>query len=308
MNESIDIEVLMEECGVGRLSQELIIANIIELKSKYDKESLVDIFSKLLLKIKDLDILYELIKIVDITKEPKILSSLLDILLLRNMDYEDQDKLVNIRVLASKAIANYKDASTLGSLLYCLNNKSENYKVRLACADALGRIGDRYAVEPLIDVVQDENEKSIYVKESATFALGLIGDTSAIEPLINVLEGKQGLLDRFSFLKEKIVEALGRLNINNKKVFKVLKKSIYDNSPIVRINAIEALMNSDFEEASDTIRIALLDDDEEVKRNALIALYNLLGRNFLDEVISLPSYSEFLKNEAKMLIEEYEED
>ena len=33
----------------------------------------------------------------------------------------------------------------------------------------------------------------------------------------------------------------------------------------------------------------------------------MMGRDILDEVISLPSYSDFLKNEAKEIINEYEE-
>ena len=65
-------------------------------------------------------------------------------------------------------------------------------------------------------------------------------------------------------------------------------------------------MNSEYEEAPELIRTALKDEDEEVQKNALIALYNMIGRDILDEVISLPSYSEFLKNEAKNILEEYE--
>ena len=65
-------------------------------------------------------------------------------------------------------------------------------------------------------------------------------------------------------------------------------------------------MNSDYEESVDLIRISLKDEDFEVRRNALIALYNLIGRDILDEVISLPSYDNELKNEAQSLINEYE--
>ena len=257
--------------------------------------------------VKDSEVLSGVIKLADAYRDKKILSKLLDILLLKTVDNTDADNLINTRVLCAKAIANYKDTSTVGALLYCLNNKGENYKIRLACADALGRIGDKYAVESLIDVVKDEEEKSVYVKESATFALGMLGDVSAIDPLVSIMEAKQGLLGKFSFLKERIVEALGKLNINNSKVLKVLKNALYDSSPMVRINAIEALMNSDYEEAPELIRTALKDEDDEVKRNALIALYNIIGRDILDEVISLPGYNEFLKTEARNIIEEYEE-
>ena len=62
------------------------------------------------------------------------------------------------------------------------------------------------------------------------------------------------------------------------------------------------------EESVELIRPSLKDDDEDVKKNALIALYNICGRDILDEVIELPSYCEFLKNEARELIDEYEVD
>lgn len=306
-NRVLDFSVIMQECGVGKDTSQAVIKKIANLEEFYSAEELIQIYNYFLVQIKEPEILISIIKMLDAYKNSESLSILLDILLLRNIDFDDADNLINIRVIAAKAISNYKDTSTVGALLYCLNNKKENYKIRLACADALGRIGDKLAVESLIDVVKDDDEKSIYVKESATFALGLLGDTSAIDPLVSIMEAKQGIWDKFSFLKEKIIEALGKLNINNNKVLRVLKNSLIDSSPMVRINAIEALMNSEYEEAPTLIRTALKDDDTEVQRNALIALYNLEGRDILDEVISLPSYSEFLKNEAQELINEYEE-
>lgn len=303
----LDYSEILEECGFGKDAPSAVVKNIALLEDRLMPAEIAAFCEFILSNIHDADILSCVIKLSDSYKSKEILSKLLDILLLKNIDTDDMDSLINVRVLCAKAIANYKDTSTVGTFLYCLNNKGENYKIRLACADALGRIGDRFAVEPLIDVVKDEDEKSVYVKESATFALGLLGDVSAIDPLVAIMEAKQGLLGKFSFLKERIVEALGKLNINNKKVFKVLKNALMDSSPMVRINAIEALMNSEYEEASELIRTALKDEDEEVRKNALIALYNIMGRDILDEVISLPGYDEFLKSEAKSLIEEYEE-
>ena len=298
----------MEKCGVGKENfDEVVIKKLSELDTDLSASEIIELYEYILGCVKDSEVLSGVIKLADAYRDKKILSKLLDILLLKTVDNTDADNLINTRVLCAKAIANYKDTSTVGALLYCLNNKGENYKIRLACADALGRIGDKYAVESLIDVVKDEEEKSVYVKESATFALGLLGDVSAIDPLVSIMEAKQGLLGKFSFLKERIVEALGKLNINNSKVLKVLKNALYDSSPMVRINAIEALMNSDYEEAPELIRTALKDEDDEVKRNALIALYNIIGRDILDEVISLPGYNEFLKTEARNIIEEYEE-
>ena len=81
-----------------------------------------------------------------------------------------------------------------------------------------------------------------------------------------------------------------------------------DDSPQIRINAIEAIMDSDNPKAYETIKPCLKDRDDEVKRNALIALYNLAGREILDEVINSDEYGDFVKTEAVSLIEEYETD
>lgn len=303
----MDFSEIAENCGVNSKPPEEVLRNIANLDEFYDSSELVQIYNYILTNTKNNEILEGVVRMSDLHKDKSTLTILMNILLLKNFDAEQDDTLIDLRATCAKVISNYKDTSTLTGLLHCLNNKDENYKIRLACADALGRIGDPFAVAPLINVIKDENEKSIYVKESATFALGLLGDISAVDPLVAIMEAKQGLWDKFSFLKEKIIEALGKLNLNNTKVLKVYRTSLMDSSPMVRINTIEALMNSDFDEAEGLIREALHDEDEEVQKNALIALYNLLGRDILDEVISLPSYSESLKVEARNIIEEYEE-
>jgi len=300
----LDYSSILKDCGVGSLSSQLIIKNIGNLEEFYDSAELTSIYNYFLMSVEDPEVLIQVIKYSDAHRSLSTLAILLEMLELRPT--EDDESLISLRVICAKAISNYKDTSTVIPLLNCLNNKKENYKVRLACADALGRIGDKYAVQPLINLVEDEDEKSVYLKESATFALGLIGDTSAIDPLISILESKHGFLGKFTFLKEKIVEALGKLNFNNKKVLKALRNSLMDSAPMVRINSIEAIMNSGDEESVELIRPSLKDEDDEVKKNALIALYNLLGRDILDEVIALPSYSNYIKLEAQELINEYE--
>ena len=116
-------------------------------------------------------------------------------------------------------------------------------------------------------------------------------------------------MDKFTFLKERVIEALGKLRCDrNDRVFNALKSSLMDESAQIKINAIEALMDSDNPEAYDVIKRCLTDSDDEVKKNALIALYNMRGRRILDEVIKEPDFSDFLKVEAVSLLEEYETD
>lgn len=309
-NKIIDYELILKDCGFGSSSQECVVKNIANLVGLYAPEDLTGIYNYCLKNINNPYILTQVIRMSDENKAESTMNILLDMLvnfINKEKDFDNNDDIINLRVMCAKAVSNYKDSSAMGALLYCLNNKEEDYKVRLACADALGRIGDSYAVEPLVDVVRDENEKSVYVKESAASALGMIGDISAIEPLIAILESKQAFFDKFTFLKERIVEALGKLNINDKKVMKALKKSLMDSSPLVRINAIEAIMNSNDEDAFILIKPCLSDEDENVRKNALIALYNISGRDILDEV-RFGLYPESLKQIALELMREYEEE
>lgn len=307
----IDVDLIISECGVDSdKDRDIVIQNIMNLENKYNFYELIQIYNQLLVTVKDPKILMNVITCADKFRDSSTLGPLVDLLLTKNNidEHMEIDDLINLRVLCAKAISNHKDTSVVGALLYCLNNKNEHYKVRLACADALGKIGDKYAVAPLIDLVQDEEEKSVYLKESAASALGAIGDMRAIDPLVSILEAKQGFLDKFSFLKERVIEALGKLNLDNRKVLKALKKSLLDSSPMVRINAIEAIMNSDSDEAPELIRSCLKDEDKEVQKNALIAMYNLEGKDIIDEVLLSNEYSDYLKEEAQDLLNEYEAD
>ena len=68
-------------------------------------------------------------------------------------------------------------------------------------------------------------------------------------------------------------------------------------------------MDSEHPKAFETIKHCLeTDSDVEVKKNAMIALYNMSDRTILDEVINSPNYPDALKVEAVSIIEEYEND
>lgn len=312
MNEpDFNLEEIANGCDLYSGKTDDVIAKIDGLENSYDEDSLVVIYNYFLSKSQNPDVLMYLIRCCDKYRKDSTLEFLVDILLLKNVSSaqeELKEKFQNVRIMCAKAIGNLKNPNAVSSLLYCMNNKDENYRIRLACADSLGRIGDRYAVVPLIEVVNDEDEKSVYLKESATRALGLLGDSRAIEPLVKLVEAKQGIMDKFSFLKERAIEALNKMGAGaSDRVFKALKNSLLDESPQVRIDAIEGLMNSEHPDAFDIIKKCLTEDDNaEVKKNALIALYNMSDRSILDEVINSPQYSDTLKINAVELIEEYE--
>ncbi len=211
----LDFAAIMEKCGLVELKNiSRSIRKIITLEKHYSRDELVLIYNYILCNVKQSEILMHTIRCADKIRDNSTLDALLDILLMKNnfeCTQEEKDNFISVRAMSAKAIANLKNTAAVTPLLYCLNNKEENYKIRLACADALGKLGDRYAVAPLIEVVTDQNERSVYVKESAACALGLIGDVRAVEPLVNILNSSKGILNRFSFLKERVIEALGKL-------------------------------------------------------------------------------------------------
>lgn len=298
----LDLVAISNECDVFSDGDSgIVVKNIDNLARQYDEDELVTIYNHLLSISKNQDVLMHLIRCVDKYRQKTSLSPIFDILL-------DKTNPINLRVMCAKVVGNFKIADSVTPLLYCLNDKNEPYQVRLACADSLGKVGDRYAVAPLIDIVKDEDEKSVYVRESAAAALGMLGDLRAIDPLVSILESKKGFIDKFTFLKERVIEVLGKLNFTSERVIKALEHALTDESACVRINAIEALMESEHEKSYELIKNMLGDLDNEVKKNALIALYNIAGREILDEILNDSQYCEFLKEEAQNMIDEYESD
>lgn len=263
------------------------------LQSTYSKEELSNIYLYILKTQKNIHILYYTIVQIDKIKDVRAIDFLIDILLLKDnfIDHENNvsNKLNNLRCLCAKVISNFKSQDGVYPLLYCLNNKDEDYKLRLSCAEALGKIGDNYAVLPLIDILKDEDEKSVYVKESAAIALGMLGDSRALKPLISILESKNGLLSKFSFLKERIIEVISKFGINNNEVFKALVLNLKDESPFVRISVVEALVNIDEslkENVFNLIKNCMLDDDnEDVIEACIFALVNLSSIYAVIEII-----------------------
>lgn len=276
------------------------------LKAEFGADELSEIYSKLLGEIKAPNFLSKLIREIDKLKHPDNMNDLIDFILDCDADdFADNTEYVNLKVLCIKAISNYKNIKAVTPLLYCLNNKNENYKFRLAAAEALGKIGDKNAVDSLIDVVSDENEKSVYVRESAALALGMIGDARALDAFVGILEAKKSFLDKFTFLKERVIEALSKIDYaGNKRAIAALKEALRDESVQVRINAIESLMNSGADEALDLVWKMLYDNNQEVRKNAVIALYNLEGRDVLIRILSDNTLSPDCKDEAENVLVE----
>jgi HEAT repeat protein len=215
------------------------------------------------------------------------------------LDFAKTDESARLRAGAAQALGKIGDSRAIIPLMSILNNRDENYRLRLAVAESLGRLGDEYAVNPLLDIVSDDREKSLYLKESAVKALGMLGDIRAIEPLIDILESKRGIRDKFNFLKEQVIEAVGRIGQPNRKASHSLLKALKDEAPSIRLAAIEALSVIGEEDCLEALKERVLDENDEVAKAAVNAVYALAGEHAIRELLSQENLPRFLREEME---------
>lgn len=214
-------------------------------------------------------------------------------------NFAHTEESTRLRCSAANALAKVGDNRAIIPLMSILNNREENYRLRLAVAESLGRLGDEYAVKPLIEILADEREKSLYLKESAAKALGMLGDIRAIEPLIDMLESKRGIRDKFNFLKEQIIEAVGRIGRPNRKATDSLILALQDEAPSIRLAAIEALSAIGDETCVEALKGCILDENDEVAKAVIYAVYRLGGEEEIRELLSRENLPRFLRDELE---------
>ncbi|MDD3594638.1 MAG: HEAT repeat domain-containing protein [Candidatus Gastranaerophilales bacterium] len=279
---------------------------ILQKLEKVKREKLILILNYFMTLETNPEVLSYIIKLASRFRNDLTMDILIDLFLSKNISKNDE-KYIQLKITIANALGNSKNNDAVLPLLYVLNSKDEHYKVRLACAEALGKIGSSYAVTPLINLVSDDEEKSMYLRESAAKALGMLGDMRAVDPLVNILENKNGLFDKFTFLKERIIETLGRLGSNgDERSLKALKNALEDDASYIRCGAVEALVEIDDDRVIPLIENMLEDKDEEVARTAIFALYELLGCSYIKSLLTSTHLQECCKDEIQNIIKEEE--
>ncbi len=285
--------------GTGETS-EIVIENLKELK-KFKKEEAVLLLNYFAGIEKNPKTVYYIVKEITKYKDKSSLQPLIDLLTALE---GDKEQFLKIRCTVASALGHIGDESAILSLMYVMNNKDEHYRLRLCAAESLGKLGTGQAVMPLIKILSDDEEKSVYLKESATKALGMIGDERALDPLINVLDMQKYIVDKFTFLREKAVEALGKLNFNKDRRIDALRKVLRDKSSHVRASAIEALCETGEEEVLGLIEPMVYDDNESVAKTAIHALYELQGDKYLEKLLEKENLPTCCRVEIEEILEE----
>ncbi|MDH5599369.1 MAG: HEAT repeat domain-containing protein, partial [Cyclobacteriaceae bacterium] len=93
----------------------------------------------------------------------------------------DSDEEIIVQVLKVLGDVRFeKEADTMVALL-----KSSNPRIRFFAAQALGRIAYKGAVDPLLEMIDQNNDEDLYLRHAGVLALSRIGDEGAMTALIN---------------------------------------------------------------------------------------------------------------------------
>ncbi len=142
---------------------------------------------------------------------------------------------------------------------------SPDANVRGGAAEALGRIGDKKAVGPLLRLVQDEDR---YVRRRAVQALGELRAERAVRPLVGRLS------DNDWFVRWKVAEALGK--IGGSGAIEALLIALEDENRYVRDEATAVLQRMKDPTALEMIAMRLGHEDDLVRIAAARVLESIV--------------------------------
>ncbi|MBK9745769.1 MAG: HEAT repeat domain-containing protein [Chloroflexi bacterium] len=141
--------------------------------------------------------------------------------------------------------------------------KDSDSTVRSSAAAALGRLGDKRAIDPLFPLLKDATDS---VRISAIIALGKLGDARALDPLLSLSK------DATDSVRISAAAALGKLGM---RALHPLLPLLKDATDSVRISAIIALSDLGDARAIDPL-LSLSKDANVLESNLAIKALNEL--------------------------------
>ena len=166
-----------------------------------------------------------------------------------------------LKQLAISALGKIGEKKAVKPLISCL--RDNNLQIRVSAAGSLCNMGEE-VVEPLLDALSESRPE---VREASAGALGQMGDKRAVEPLIKLLS------DKNFTVRKAATWALGR--IDDDRTTGPLLSVVSDENPSVREAAAWALGKKGNTEAVEPMISLLRDDNVEVRKAAAGSLGNI---------------------------------
>jgi HEAT repeat protein len=175
------------------------------------------------LESRDLDTRSKAIDALSTASEADIINFLISLL------KKDTHRLVKEGVC--KTLGKIGNKKAIDILVHSLDDEYES--VRYQATIALGQIGDKVAVPPLLELLKRKDDP--LVRSEAAKALGIIGDSSSLKILMTLLRK-----DEDRFIRYHAVTSLGR--IGDKKAAKEIQKIAKETKDTrLKLRAVEAL-------------------------------------------------------------------
>ncbi|ODS34707.1 MAG: heat repeat-containing PBS lyase [Candidatus Scalindua rubra] len=196
------------------------------------------------------------------------------------------DRDLEVREEAAEALGKIGDARAVEPLIKALGD----WVVGGKAAKALGEIGDARAVKPLIKELGDMSSN---IQSEAAWALGKIDDTRAVEPLIRALGGKD------EYVRKEATKALLKIGTS---AIGALKKALADRNRDIRMHAAEILVRIG-DPAVEPLIMALGDENLVVREKAAETLGKICDTRAVEPLIRAleDRVSDVRKESAKAL-------
>jgi len=160
-------------------------------------------------------------------------------------------------------------AAAVEPLIKVLENDEEP-GVREHVVSALGELGDIRAYNSILNSLK--NDKNMRVQQHAVVALGKLRDNRAYSPILKIIEdGKDEIL------KAEAIAAIGFLP--DKRVSAILFEYLDDKNPNFRLHAIHGLMYQGVKESITKLNLMLNDPDKNVRSAAAMAIDQIRTSN-----------------------------
>ncbi len=192
----------------------------------------------------------------------------------------------NEAVAAIKRLADFKFPQVVDFLISLLN--SENRKIRVYAVQSLGLLRDKKALQPLINLVEVEQDN--FVKATLVKALARLGGVDEIKYIVKYLD------DEDPRVRANAVEALEIVNLPE--IVKYLIPKLQDPEPRVRANVVRVLTKFGRDDVLEELEKMLLSNDDKKVRTAFFTIKNL----------DFPELAELILKIADKLKDKYREE
>jgi HEAT repeat protein len=186
-----------------------------------------------------------------------------------------------VQMRAAAALGAIKDRRAAPGLLVALaNDDLDGSAVRSMAARALGEMEEPNAVDPLVRILENEEEE-FELREDAANTLGKIGDLRAVDALLRIVSSQE----EYSGVQSAAAEALGK--IGDPRAVDALLPLLRHDAPWVRRSVAAALGDLGDRRALEPLLLLVEDADEWTRESAVFALGKLRDPRVLGVLVSL---------------------